>query len=1044
MHVVGLGASAGGLEAVRKLLTALPAKTGFAFVLIQHLDPTHHSMMVDLLAHNTMMKVMQAADGIPIQPDCLYVIPPHAYLSLDDGVLRISEPQTRHGARMPIDFFLNSLAAAYGDRAVCVILSGTGSDGSAGAKVVSKAGGLVIAQAPEEAGYAGMPRSAIATGAVDLVLPVAKIPRAIIGYARDHHVIERTNVQLPENEDDAQLAQLIDLLRFQAGHNFASYKKATILRRVGRRMTLAGVQGIHDYLEFLRRNKTELDLLVKDLCIHVTSFFRDPEAFEALATTVVAELVHHQAGDQPIRIWVPGCSSGEEAYSIAILFFEAFAAANRVPKFQIFASDVSPEAVDIARGGVYRDAIKAEVSEERLGRFFTHGTSGYRVIRELRDAVVFTVQDVLIDPPFSQLDLISCRNLLIYLLPPEQERLLALFHFALREGGFLFLGTAETAGKFANGFEPVAGARRVFRRVGPARSRVAVPPPFVAEHNRSLWSRLRLHAEPRQPSLGDFARELLLDAYAPAAVVVNRQYQGLYFFGPVDRYLRVTAGKPEQHLTAMLREGLASKFRMVARQAIRDQAAVTARGVQVKRDGDVFSVGISVRPVQYDGEDLLLVTFVEEPTEAEARVPDMPADASRVEQLESELDTTRRELDATIRDLQSSNQELTSLNEEALSLNEEHQSTNEELEASREELQSLNEELTTLNSQLQDALERANWASDDLTNILNSSDTATLFLDKELRIRFFTPRSAHLFNLIPTDVGRPLADLASRFAGPDMLNDAGKVVANLQPVTREVAVESGSWYLYSIVPYRTRDDRIEGVVVSITDISIQKAAERSARTSQAYAEAIINTIGQPLIVLDGDMHAVSASESFYQFFDATPGNTLGRLLPDADARHLDLPALRTFLDRVHNGSQKSRKNRSRRRRGAAGRPNLDFDSQENSPRRLAQCLAGLRRRHRIQAHRARTEKGQGGGRTSQSGQVPLSGRRQPRFAPAAANLKAIARRIGEADRGRAGEGRACPHGAHARVHGRHADVVPQRQSTRDRYHSSDSNRLCDR
>ncbi len=904
--VVGLGASAGGLEAVRKLLAALPAETGFAFILIQHREPSHESMLAQLLARDTAMKVVHASDGMPLQRNCLYVIPPQADLAVREGALRFSEPQIRHSARMPIDFFLHSLGKEYGERAVAVILSGTGGDGSAGIKTVSENGGLVIAQDPNEAAFSGMPHSAIATGVVNLVLPTTKIPHAVITYAQHPYVVARSHVPPAEIADDAQLTRLIDLLRDHSGQDFASYKKATLFRRVLRRMATAGIKTIDHYLDVLRQDNRELELLVKDLYIHVTSFFRDSATFEALAKTVVAELVRRQQDDRPIRIWVAGCSSGEEAYSVAILFFEAFGAVKRDPKFQIFASDISPEAVAIGRNGVYREAIKAEVKEERLARFFTHETQGYRVTRELRDSIVFTVQDVLTDPPFAQLDLISCRNLLIYLQPSEQEKLLAMFHFALREGGFLFLGAAEAVGRFADGFEPVNGTRRAFRRIGPVRTRGTVPAPFTAERSRALWSRVASQAEPRQQSVGERTRALLLETFAPAAVLVNRQHQGLYFFGPVDRYLRVAAGEGGQDLPAMLRQGLANKFRTAARQAIRDNATATVGGAQVKRNGGTVPVSISVRPVQLDDEKLLLVTFADEPVETQIRITELPADASRVEQLESELDTARRELDATIRDLQSSNQELTSLNEESLSLNEEYQSTNEELEASREELQSLNEELTTLNAQLQEALDRANRLSDDLTNILNSSDTATLFLDKAFKIRLFTPRSAKLFNLIATDVGRPLADLASRFTGPSLLDDAHNVLTSLMPVTREVTAGSSTWYLRTVMPYRTRDDRIEGVVVSITDISSQKAAEQSARAAQIYAEGIVETISQPLVVLDKNSYVLSASASFYRFFGLTPEATVGRPLPDADAVPLGTPALHAFLDRIKSGDDSIR------------------------------------------------------------------------------------------------------------------------------------------
>ncbi len=757
--VVGLGASAGGLEAARKLLAALPAKTGFAFVLIQHLDPTHQSMMAELLARDTAMEVVQAADGMPLEPNRVHVIPPHAYLALDDGVLRISAPPARAGGRMPIDFFLSSLARNYGERAVAIILSGTGTDGSVGVKAVSENGGLVIAQEPDEASYAGMPRSAIATGAVNLVLPVAGIPRALINYAQHPYVIARPRAVPPVEQSEA-LDALITLLRMRTAHDFAHYKTATLLRRTQRRMAAAGIKDIEDYVKLLREDDRELELLAKDLLIHVTSFFRDPTAFAALAKTVIPGLVRQHKEDDPIRVWVPACSTGEEAYSIAMIFMEEFAAAKRSMKLQVFASDVSGDVVNYGRNGLYPNSIKAEVSEDRLARFFTREHDGYRVSRRLRDSIVFAVHDLLSDPPFSQLDLVSCRNLLIYLLPNEQEKVLTLLHVALREGGYLFLGASETIGRLTDHFEPVADTLRAFRRIGPVRPRAMTVAPLIVDRSRALWPRLVAPAEARQTGLGDLVKARLLEAYAPAAVLVNNRYQGLYFSGPIDRYLRVAPGEPSRDLPAMLRNGLRSMFRAAVRQASENHEVATVRGGQVKRNGDTVTVSVSARPMQHQGEELVLVTFADEPERRESSTTATPAEASRAEQVERELETTRRELELTIRDLQASNQELTSLNEEAISMNEEFQSTNEELESSREELQSMNEELTTVNSELQESLDRERKGGDDLKNILNSSDVATLFLDKDLNVRFFTPAAAPLFNLITTDIGRPLADLA--------------------------------------------------------------------------------------------------------------------------------------------------------------------------------------------------------------------------------------------------------------------------------------------
>ena len=899
--VVGLGASAGGLEVVRKLLAVLPAKTGFAFVLIQHLDPTHESMMAELLARDTAMEVVQVADGMPLEPNRVHVIPPQAYLALDDGVLRILAPPARAGARMPIDFFLNSLAKSYGERAVAIILSGTGTDGSVGVKAVSENGGLVIAQEPDEASYAGMPRSAIATGAVNLVLPVAKIPRALINYAQHPYVIARPRAVLPVEQSEEALDALITLLRIRTARDFAHYKTATLLRRTQRRMAAAGIKDIEDYVKLLREDDRELELLAKDLLIHVTSFFRDPTAFAALAKTVIPGLVRQHKEDDPIRVWVPACSTGEEAYSIAMIFMEEFAAAKRSMKLQVFASDVSGDAVNYGRNGLYPDSIKADVSEDRLARFFTREHDGYRVSRRLRDSIVFTVHDLLSDPPFSQLDLVSCRNLLIYLQLNEQEKVLTLLHVALRQGGYLFLGASETIGRLTDHFEPVADTLRAFRRIGPVRPHAMTAAPLIADRSRTLWPRLVAPAGARQTGLGDLVKARLLEAYAPAAVLVNNKYQGLYFSGPIYRYLRVAPGEPSRDLPAMLRDGLRSMFRAAVHQASENHEVASLRGGQVKRNGDMVTVSVSARPMQHQDEELVLVTFADEPERREPSTTATPAEASRAEQVERELETTRRELELTIRDLQASNQELTSLNEEAISMNEEFQSTNEELESSREELQSMNEELTTVNSELQESLDRERKGGDDLKNILNSSDVATLFLDKDLNVRFFTPAAAPLFNLITTDIGRPLADLAVRFEGVDLQADARAVFASFTPIRRDVKSTLGSWYFCSVSPYRTQENRIEGAVINLANISDIKAGEEKLRVAHAYTEAIIDTIREPLVVVDGELRVVSASQSFYRFFGAQPADTLGRPLPDT--HHLDVPKLREFLDRLKGGNR---------------------------------------------------------------------------------------------------------------------------------------------
>ena len=835
--VVGIGASAGGLEACRNLVGALAAGNGMAFILVQHLDPTHESMMVDLLAGRSAMTVRQATDGMLLERGQLHVIPPGFYLSVAQGLLHLSPPQARHGARLPFDFLLNSLAEAYGARAVGIILSGTGADGSLGLKAVKESGGLVIAQDPNEAGYDGMPRNAIQTGAVDLVLPVAMIPAALVRFDRQMALAHARDDRHAEAPAPDWLPEVVDLLRTKTAHDFRLYKQGTLQRRIARRMVMAAIESDDSdrYLELLRNDAGELDRLAKDLLINITSFFRDAKVFDLLAETIVPDLVRGQDPDQPLRIWIAGCSTGEETYSLTMLFHEQIAAARRNVKLQVFASDVDPDAVNRARDGLYPETIEADVSADRLTRFFAKEGRSYRVLPELRASVVFTVQDVLADPPFSRLDLVSCRNLLIYLQPEAQAKVLALFHFALREGGVLLLGSSETTGGLEGRFEVISKSARIYRHLGRSR-------PGDLALAMGGGEGVRVPARPgqglvpsRQSALAELCRRLVIDAYAPAAVLINRKNECLYSLGPTDRYLRVAPGQPTHDLLAMARQSLRSRLTSAIQQACLSKARVIAPSRSVAHEAD--SVGIDVQPVLHDGEELLLVCFIDEPTGApkqEGAV--VPGDLPRAAELERELGATRAELQRAIRNLELSSEEQMAINEEALSVNEEYQSTNEELLTSKEELQSLNEELTALNSQLHETLDRQRTTANDLQNILYSTDVATLFLDPALKIRFFTPATRLLFGILPGDVGRPLADLSSLAPDGALLGDARTVLRSGIPVEREIEARTGAWYMRRILPYRTQDDEVEGVVITFANVTERKRAADALGAAKRLAE----------------------------------------------------------------------------------------------------------------------------------------------------------------------------------------------------------------
>lgn len=843
--VVAIGASAGGLAACTKLVESFPNRTGMAFVLVQHLDPTHESLMVDLLATHTALKVVQAEENMPLQVEHLYVIPPGSYLAVKDNRLTLSNPEVRHGARLPFDFFLNSLAAA-GRRAVAVVLSGTGSDGSLGLAVLTQSGGFVIAQDPLEAAFGGMPTSAIETGLVDLVLPIADIPAALMRHQSDGRGAAAHDMDEAVAETFSQqgtLEDIVALLRTKTVHNFSLYKTGTLQRRIERRMALLSIdaRNMGKYLQILGKDKTELDLLAKDLLIHVTNFFRDTKVFDLLHSKIVPELVR-AATDRPLRVWVAGCSTGEEAYSLTMLFREVLQAAKSNLKLQVFASDVDADSIAVAREGLYPTTIEADVSPERLARFFTKEGHGYRVQPDLRATIVFTVQDVLVDPPFSRLDLVSCRNLLIYLGAEAQAKAIALFHFALRSGGILLLGSSETIGNFGERFEVVAKAERIFRHVGLSR-----PGDFgfalaAIEGQRAQIRSGRVSGASRQAILAELCRRILLESFAPAAVLINAKNECLYTSGATDRFLRVAPGHPTHDLFAMTPPIFQTKMRTAIQQARAGTVPALVSGCRIEHDGAIINFSISVQSVMSEGEELLLVCFLEDKKHERQSAAGLAAgEATQVSELEQELRVTRAELQEAIRHLEISSEEQKAINEEAWSVNEEYQSTNEELLTSKEELQSLNEELTALNTQLQETLERQRTTSNDLQNVLYSTDVATLFLDTKLNIRFFTPATKSVFSVIASDVGRPLADLRSLAVDTELLSDAAAVLETSQPVERQISTRAGVWFVRRILPYMADNSSVGGVVITFTDISERKAIgdalDAAKRTAQSANDA---------------------------------------------------------------------------------------------------------------------------------------------------------------------------------------------------------------
>lgn len=811
-NILAIGASAGGLAAFRKFLEALPAEGGFAVLFVQHLDPDHQSLLAELLAPHTPLTVCTAAEGMRIEAAHLYIIPPGAALAVHAGVLRLTPPTERHGARLPFDFLLRSLAE--GPRAeltMAVVLSGSGEDGKEGTLALRARGGFVVAQDPAEAEFDGMPSAAIAAGAVDAVLPVAAIPEALLRHLREAPPVR-----------DQQLARIIALLRARTDHDFAPYKPGTLRRRIERRIGLLGCADTAAYAARLEADPAEQGQLVKDLLIHVTGFFRDPDVFEALAASAIPGLVAAHPPARPLRVWVVACSTGEEAWSLAMLFHEAIAADGRGIRLQIFASDKDADSVAQARHAVYPASVAQDVSAERLAAFFAPEEGGFRVVADLRALVVFSVQDAITDPPFSRLDFVSCRNLLIYLRPEAQARLTSLFRFALRPGGLLLLGVAETVAD-GLGFEVVTAGQRLWRREG------RVPP---AEPGLLAGGADGVRPAPRQAMalrdarLAELFRRLVLLHHAPACVLVDRTGNCLHSLGPVERQLVHARGPATQDIVALARPVLRARLRAALEEARR-------KGSEVVRDPAAAPV-IEVRPVTEEGEAMFLVCFLDQ-TEPPPRVRGVRS-GSKGGALERELAVTRAELRGAIRELEAAAEDQRAAKEEALSVNEEYQSTNEELLTSKEELQSLNEELTVLNGQLQETLEASRTATDDLQNVLYSTEVATLFLDPQLRIRFFTPATRAVFGVMPGDVGRPLSDLRSIAVDAMLFDDAAAAARGEAAPPREVEAPGGIWFSRRAQPYRAHGGAAEGVVVTYNDITARRAASEALEEAMRQAE----------------------------------------------------------------------------------------------------------------------------------------------------------------------------------------------------------------
>ncbi|NPU91248.1 MAG: chemotaxis protein CheB [Gammaproteobacteria bacterium] len=834
--MVGIGASAGGLAALDAFLENTPPDSGMAFIVVQHLDPTQKALLPELLQRVTAMPVQEAQQDMRVQPNCVYVIPSNAELTVVNGLLKLVGPAEPRGLRLPINVLFSSLASAQSERAIAVVLSGMGSDGTLGLQAIKAVGGLTVVQTPESAQFDSMPKSAIDAGCVDIVAPVEELPARILSYiAQVPDLSSAVEYDVADVEPSEPLQQIVTLLQRRTRHDFSLYKPSTLHRRIERRMAIHGIPALAQYADFLEKNAQEIDLLFKELLIGVTNFFRDPLVWDYLTDVALPDLLQRRGEEHKLRVWSVGCSTGEEAYSLAIVLSEAL---QQLPQphdvsVQIFASDLSPDAIATARRGKYPLSIAANVSPERLARYFTAHESHYQVNQSIRDMVLFAQHDVVLDPPFTRLDLIVCRNLLIYFDSTLQRRLLPLFHYSLRPGGLLLLGSSETVGRLHHLFTPLQSKLRFYQRQNdvsrggsdfllqsfPPLSRlpkeISVSPPNVSN--------------PAISNLQAAADQVLLQVYAPAAVVLNGEGDIVYISGRTGKYLEPAAGKANWNFHAMAREGLRAPLFHALKQVATQQEPLQLHGLQVPNAGGVQMVDVTVQlfrePTALQGMTMVVFRDVAPVASGRGRRKKGAAEihhAAELQQYRDEIQALREEARASREELQSSNEELQSANEEL-------QSTNEELTTSREEMQSMNEELQTINSELQTKLDDLALAQSDMQNVLNSTEIAILFLDQKLNVRRYTDRAAKIISLRESDVGRPLSDLTTSLQYPSLHDDALDTLRTLAFSEKEIPTSDDRWFSVRIMPYRRLDNMIDGVVITLVDITATKKLESTLR-----------------------------------------------------------------------------------------------------------------------------------------------------------------------------------------------------------------------
>ena len=888
--VIGLGASAGGLEALKAFFSKVPPDSGMAYIVLVHMSPKQPSMMHELLQKVTGVTVQQAKNDMALRPDNVYIVPSDKEISFYQGKIQLLDPVDKK-SYLPIDFFFRSLAADQGSQAAAVILSGTGSDGTVGLKEIKSFEGLVVIQSEDTAKYTGMPRSAIDTGQADMILSPEEMPAKLSQYFK-HRISLRDKTKEVEKKEEDWLNRIFSLLRIHIGHDFTYYKRSTILRGIDRRMGLHQIPDHDKYVRYLRENPRELQALFQELLIGVTNFFRDPQSFEVLKRSILPDMIQSMDDGATFRAWVPGCSSGDEAYSLAMIFLECLEKTSKRVTLQLFGTDIDSTAIEKARQGIFPSSIRADVSQERLDRFFIReGEDTYRLRKEVRDLVVFSVQDLLKDPPFSRLNLLSCRNLLIYLNSEAQKKILPLFHYTLRPGGILMLGSSETVGEFTSLFQSLDNTWKIYRRKEVHSSRMQ-PVEFPTGLPREpSYQEGKKREKPASRNLEHLVDRAIADRFGPPAVMVDNTGNILHVAGRTGRYLEMSNGPPSHNIVEMARGRLRIQLASALRQAKTKKEHVLLRRVKFSLNGEQLSINLHVipldKPRELAGNFLVAFEDLKEDEQVEAAGENEKVDdssyESRINELEQELTYTRKSQQTAIEELESSNEELKSTNEELQSSNEELQSTNEELESSKEELQSLNEELQTVNAELQSKVDQLSEAQDDINNLLNSTEIATLFVDNKLRIKRYSKETEKIINLIGSDVGRPLEHQGTKLKYEHMIRDIKTVLDRLTPIEKEVQCVDGTWFNMSIKPYQTMDHRIQGAVLTFENVDIQKKHQEKledlnaeSRAAWMLVRAIFDMNTSPMAVLDAKGKMVIANTAFSRIMNLDKNKIEGR------------------------------------------------------------------------------------------------------------------------------------------------------------------------